>query len=167
MTSYELFAAMPLSLSAEILEFNYTNEKKVYRSALDAVARARHVRTVFLQRQPRAERNAAIISSLSRSSLATAADSLIRNWLLKKHAVLLIDLLDALKIKHEQGIVENLPKSVDDATLKSAVEQLLARHPAQAVAVYLNAFNSMNAENWTNLDSLVASDERLSLKRES
>src|SRR5688572_28350132 len=163
MTSHELFAAIPAPLAAEILEFNHTNEKKLYRAALDADAQARKVRPVFLERQPPAERYAAMTASLSRPALGMAADTLLRNWLLKQHAGLLSDFLDALNIKHEKGVVEELPKTVEDASLRTAVETLLARHPAAAVAVYLHAFNSMNAESWTNLDALLQSEPRLKL----
>ena len=60
-----------------------------------------------------------------------------------------------------------LPKSVGDSQLTTAVETLLAKHPHPAVAVYLHAFNSMNAESWSNLDTLLESEPRLRLKREA
>lgn len=154
---------MPVALAVEILEFNHENEKKLYRAALDAVAQSRKLRSVFLERQPRSERHALLIASLSRPSLNQAADSLLRNWLLKKHPALLIDFLNALGIKHENGVVEDLPKRVDDAQLRSAVEAVLAKHPRGAVSVYLHAFNSMNGEHWENLENLVLTDSRLSL----
>ena len=165
MTSHELFAAMPSALAVDILEFSHANDKKLYRAALDAIAQARKVRPVFLERQPRVERHVTMTESLGRPALALAADSLLRNWLLKKHTALLTDFLDALHIQHEKGVVENLPKSVDDLALKTAVEMLLAKHPAGAVAVYLHAFNSMNAESWSNLEALLQSEPRLALKR--
>jgi hypothetical protein len=165
MTSFELFAAMPAALAADILEFNHANDKKLYRAALENVAAARKVRAVFLERQPRPERNAAIIASLSRSGLALAADSLLRNWLVKKHAAVLADFLDALGIKHQHGVVEELPKAVEDGALKGAVETLLGRHSHDVVAVYLHAFNSMNAESWANLETLLQAEPRLGLKR--
>ena len=167
MTSSELFATMPATLVGDIIEFNHTSEKKLYRAALEAVAQARKVRPVFLDRQPRDERLAAMAASLTRPALAVAADTLIRTWLLKKHTALLTDFLDALNIKHEQGVVEELPKSVDDGVLKLAVEALLAKHPAEAVSVYLHAFNSMNAESWANLDTLLQAEPRLKLRREA
>ncbi len=167
MTSHELFAAMPAALAADILEFNHTNDKKLYRAALDAVAAARKLRPVFLERQPRQDRHAAMTSSLGRPALGVAADSLLRNWLLKKHTAILTDFLDALNIKHDKGVVEELPKLVEDGALKTAVETLLAKHPAEAAAVYLHAFNSMNAESWANLDVLLQSEPRLKLRRET
>jgi len=165
MTSTDLFATMPAALAAEIVEYAHATEKALYRSALDAVAQARKVRTVFLERQPRPERLAAVTESLARPTLGVAADTLLRNWLLKKHTALLIDFLDALGVKHEKGVVEDLPKTVDDAALKAAVDQLLAKHPQPVVAIYLHAFNSMNAENWTNLEAMLYEDDRLELKK--
>jgi hypothetical protein len=41
MTSHELFAAMPASLAADIIDFNHTADKRIYRAALDAVAQVR------------------------------------------------------------------------------------------------------------------------------
>lgn len=167
MTSHELFAAMPVSLSADILDFNHSADKRIYRAALDAVAQVRRVRAVFLERLQRDERYAMVIASLSKPGLDLAADGLIRNWLLKKHSALLVDFLEALNIKHEKGVVEELPKTVDDAVLKTAVETLLAKHPHDAVAVYLHAFNSMNAESWGNLDVLLQNEPRLQLRRDA
>jgi hypothetical protein len=76
---------------------------------------------------------------------------------------MLADFLNALDIKNEDGVVEDLPKSMDDAKLKSAVEALLGKYPPEAVAVYLNAFNDMNEANWGNLKALLENDSRLQL----
>src|SRR5262249_39205437 len=135
-----------------------------YRAVLEAVAQSRKVRAVFLERQPRGQRHATVVESLTRPALEVAADNLLRNWLLKRQTALLIDFLDALGLKHEKGVVESLPKEVDDATLQKAVEALLAKHPPAVVAIYLHAFNGMNGENWANLDKLIASDPRLALR---
>src|SRR5947209_11952624 len=131
--SHQLFAAISPALVAEILEYNFAHDKPLYRAALDAVAQVRKVRTVFLERQPRPERHATVALALTRPSLELAADSLLRSWLLKKYSALLIDFLDALKIPHEKGAVENLPQSVEDAALQSAVAGLLAKHPPEIV----------------------------------
>ncbi|MEY2408795.1 MAG: hypothetical protein QOF48_1465 [Verrucomicrobiota bacterium] len=164
MTSSDLFAAMPVTLATDILEFNHANERRLYKAAIDAVAQARHVRPVFIERQPRAEQHALLLSSLGRAQFNLAADTLLRNWLLKKHSSILTGFLDALGIRHDKGVVEDLPKTVDDAALRAAIDTLLAGHPHDIVAVYLVAFNSMNGENWTNLDALLKSDPRLQLQ---
>jgi hypothetical protein len=153
--------------ATDILEFNHANERRLYKSAVEAVAQARKVRPVFIERQPRSEQHVLLLACLARPQFALAADALLRNWLLKKHQTVLTDFLDALNIKHENGAVEDLPKSVDTAALKNAVEALLAKHPHNVVAVYLSAFNSMNTENWANLDATLHEDPRLKLRREA
>ena len=152
---------MPRSVAEDILEFAHANDKAVYRAAVDAVATARKLRSVFLERQPRPERYNTMIASLGRPAMEMAADGLIRNWLLKKHSALLIDFMDALKIQHDKGVVNELPKTVDDVALRNALEAILAKHPTEVVSVYLRAFNGMNSENWANLENILQSDPRL------
>lgn len=147
----------------DILEYAHTNEKQMYRTALAAVAQARKVRPVFLDRQSRPERFLNMIATLSKPPLVLAANSLISTWLLKKQAPMLAAFLDALGIKHESGVVESLPGTVDDEALRAAVEKLLAGFPPQTVALYLHAFNDMNEAKWANLDALLAQDPRLKL----
>ena len=150
-------------MANDIITFTFENEKPTYRATLNAVAESRHVRGVFLERQPKAQRHATMAASLARPNLEMAAGNLIRIWLLKKYKGMLVDFLNALDIKNEDGVVEDLPKSMDDAKLKAAVDILLSKYPPEAVAVYLNAFNDMNEANWANLKALLEGDSRLQL----
>jgi hypothetical protein len=161
MTSHALFGVMPRSVAEDILEFAHAEDKPLYRAAIEAVAKVRKLRPVFLERQPRNERVECMVGSLSRPGLEMAADGLIRSWLLKKHATVLVDFMDGLGIQHEKGVVNELPKEVEDVKLRNAIEGLLAKHPADVVALYLHAFNGMNGENWANLETALKSDSRL------
>ena len=161
MTPREIFALIPSKLATEILDFTYAEDREIYRTALQAVAQNRKVRVVFLERQPRTQRHTEMAALLSRPPLALVADSLLRNWLLKKHNALIVDFLDALKITHEKGVVDNLPPSIEDSLLQAAIEAVLAKYPAQVVAIYLHAFNHMNEAKWANLDALLQKDPRL------
>ena len=163
LTAHELFGFMSPGLANEIIAYVFESEKPTYRATLSAVAESRHLRPVFLERQPKVQRHAGMIAALTKPGLEPVAGNLIRTWLLKKHKSMLVDFLNALEIKNEDGVVEDLPASMDDAKLKSAVDQLVAKYPPEAVAVYLNAFNDMNEANWTNLKSLLESDPRLQL----
>ena len=164
MTSHELLAAMSSSLAVQILEDTFAEDKPLYKATLQAVAQARKCRPVFLERQPRTERHAAMAIALSRPAQKLVADNLLRGWLLKKQNALLVDFLDALKLKHEKGIVENVPPTMEDALLRPAVETLLAKHPHETVAVYLHAFSGMEGVQWPNLDELLLTDARLKLR---
>jgi len=158
-----MFGALSPALASEILEFTFANDKPLYRATIEAVAQSRKLRPVFLERQPRAERHAAVISALGRPTLGLAGDTLIRNWLVKQQTALLTDFLDALNIPHEKGVLQDVPPSVDDAALQSAIEGLLARHPREIVALYLHAFQQMNEGGWANLDAHLQTDPRLRL----
>jgi hypothetical protein len=161
--SHELLGFMSPALANDILSFIFESDKPAYKATLAAVAEARHVRPVFLERQPRTERHTTMLSALTKPNLDAAAAAFIRAWLVKKHAAMLVDFLNALGIPHENGVVEDLPKEMDDAKLKPAIEILLGKYPHEVVAVYLNAFNDMNAAGWANLKTLLECDARLQL----
>jgi len=163
MVAHRLFGALSPGLASEILEFTFANDKPLYRATLEAVAQSRKLRPVFLERQPRAERHAGLISALGRPPLGLAGDALIRNWLVKQQTALLTDFLDALNIPHEKGVLQDVPPSVEDGALQSAIEGLLARHPREIVALYLHAFQQMNEGGWANLDAHLQTDPRLKL----
>jgi hypothetical protein len=163
LTSHELFGFMSPALANDILNFAYESEKPVYKATLKGVAQALHVRPVYLERQPRPQRHSSMIQILARPGLDAVAAGLLREWLVKKHKAMLVDFLNTLEIKNEEGVVDDLPQAMDDAKLKAAIESLLAKYPHEAVAVYLNAFNDMNQANWANLKQILESDSRLQL----
>ncbi len=161
--SHELFGFMSPALANEIIEFTHESDKPSYKAMMAGVAKALHVRPVFLERQPRPQRHASMAQVLAKPGMDAVAGGLLRAWLVKKYESMLVDFLNALEIKNEKGVVDDLPKTMDDVKLKTAVEALLAKYPHEAVAVYLNAFNDMNEANWPNLNALLESDKRLQL----
>jgi hypothetical protein len=163
LTSHELYGFMSPNLALEILTYAFESDKPLYRATLQAVAEARKVRPVFLERQPRTERHTQMLSTLARPSLEMVTSNLIRTWLVKKHKNMLIDFLNALGIQHNEGVVEDLPESMADEKLRPAIDALLTKYPQEAVAVYLHAFNDMNEANWPNLKTMLEADQRLQL----
>lgn len=161
--SHELLGFMSQNLALEIVEHAHEVDKALYRTTVAAVAEARKVRPVFLERQPRSQRHATMVSTLTRPNLEMITGNLIRSWLLKKYNGMLCDFLDKLGIQHKEGVVDDLPASMDDAKLREAVDLLLSKYPAEAVAVYLHAFNDMNEVEWTNLKTMLDGDSRLQL----
>ncbi len=163
LTAHELIGFMSSGRAAEILEYAYQSDKELYKATLSAVAQAKKVRPVFLEKQPRQGRHVSMLTTLSKPTLELAAATLIRGWLVKQHKQLLVDFLDALGIAHKDGVVDDLPESMDDARLGAAVEAVLARHPPEVVAIYLHAFYEMNEARWPNLRVMLESDPRLQL----
>lgn len=163
MTASELWAATSPSLAQRILEEVHATDKELYRVALAAAAQAKKVRPIFLERQPRADQHRTLLAALKRPEFNTISGNLLSGWLVKNQSALLIDFLDALKISHQKGVVENLPEKVDDADLNNAVGLLLGKYPNEVVALYLRAFYDMNEANWPNLQKLLTEDARLKL----
>jgi hypothetical protein len=163
LTAHEMFGFMSPALAGEILSYAFEADKPLYRTAMGAIAEARKVRPIFLERQPRQQRHATMLSSLTRPDMELIANNLIRNWLVQKQNAMLVQFLDGLGIPHEKGVVENLPPAMDDAKLQAAVDGLLEKFPHETVAIYLLAFNEMNEANWPNLKAMLENNPKLQL----
>ena len=163
LTSHELLGFMSPALAQEIIAYTHESDRPLYRATLQAVADARKVRYVFMERQPRAERHNAMVATLSKPALELVTGNLVRTWLLKKYKSMLVDFLDGLAVPHNEGVVEDLPATIPDDKLRAAVDALLAKYPPEVVSVYLNAFNDMNEVDWPNLKAMLESDPRLQL----
>src|ERR1700722_13003464 len=154
LTSHELFGFMSPALAVRIIEFAHEGNKELYRTVLVTVAEARKLRPACFERTPRPARHAAMATVLARPRLELIAANLLRDWLMKQQTAMLADFLDALGVPHKDGAVDELPATVDEVKLQGAIEKLLAKYPAEEVAVYLNAFYTMNDVRWPNLESM-------------
>jgi hypothetical protein len=163
MTYHELFGFMSPGLAKRILDDSFTHEKALYKMTLASVANAKKLRPSFYEKKPRTERDAEMITMLGAPRLEEAGATLLRGWLMKHQQPMLIDFLDALGLKHEKGVVDDFPPSLDDATLKKAIDTLLQKHSREIVVVYLHAFGQMNESGWPNLNEMLEKDERLQL----
>lgn len=161
LSSHELFGFMSGDLASQILESTFGDDKDTYRATIAAVAQARKLRPVFLQRQPKATRNKMILEAMARPGMSQAADNLLRNWLIKGQTQMLKDFLDACEVEHEDGVVEDLPDSIADDKLTAGIDAILEKHPKEHVVVYLHAFNTMNECAWKNLDERLQTEDRL------
>ena len=161
LTFHELIGFMSPKMANQILEDTQANNREVYRALVAAMAEAQKMRPVFIGRQPKERRHKNFVQMLSRIGAEEHAGNLIRGWLFKEHKDVLTDFLGKLGIEHEEGMVDDLPDSIDDAKLNEAVDLLLEKHDQELVAVYLTAFNASNENRWDNLDTLLADAERL------
>jgi hypothetical protein len=87
----------------------------------------------------------------------------LRQWLMVSQKAMLVDFLNHLGIPHQEGIVEQFPATVEDAALKAAVEELLAKYPEKYVAIYLHCLIAMKLVDWPNLPALIQQDQRVQL----
>lgn len=163
MKPHQMFAALSPELATQILEDLFALQKELYKTAVAAAAQSLKVRPVFLERQPRTDRNKRLIVALGHADMGVITGNVIGGWLLKNQTAMLADFLDSLQIKHDKGIVEDLPKTVEDAALHAAIDGLLAKYPQEIATLYLQAFHEMNDARWPNLALLLRDDIRLQL----
>ena len=158
---HELIGFMSPKMANRILEDTQANNREVYRALVASMAQAQKMRPVFIGRQPKERRHKSFVQMLSRAGSEEHAGNLIRGWLFKEHKDVLTGFLGKLGIKHEEGMVDDLPESISDDALNAAVNLLIEKYDRELVAVYLTAFNASNENRWGNLDALLAEDERL------
>lgn len=165
MKSHEIFQQMSPGLAVEIFAYLHREQKAVFRAAVQNLAQQRNLRPVFIERKPPDERYAWMQAALGRKLSDLLAAHLLQAWLLGAQKPMLCDFLDSLGIgRDEEGTVENLPDSPPKEKLRESIAGLLAKYPAQTVAVYLHAFHYMESTvSWPPLGEVLDEDERLRL----
>jgi hypothetical protein len=162
MTAHELFIRIPAAEAAGILEWLQGNDRAAYKTCAGLLANRRKLRPVFVERKPKAERNAWMVEALGKPANSDLATEILQSWILGANGKMVCDFLDSLKIPHDgKGLIESLPPEPAGEEVDRAVEVLLASHPPAAVLVYLNLFSSMEMTDWPHLKNLVATDHRL------
>ncbi len=163
-TPHEIFAQMPPAVADQLFSFLEKNEKPLYQTTIDTLAKQRKLRMIFVTRKPRPERHAWMRDVLARAVNDGIAAHLLQIWLVGAHAKLLCDFLDGLGIAHDaNGTIEALPPAPAKADLVKAIEPLFATHDPAVVAVYLHAFQALDDKGWDSLAGLLSEDSRLKL----
>ena len=163
-TPHEIFAHMPPAVADQLFGFLEKNEKPLYQTTIDTLAKQRKLRMIFVTRKPRPERHAWMRDVLARAVNDSIAAHLLQIWLVGAHAKLLCDFLDGLGIAHDaNGTIEALPPAPARGDLVKAIDPLFAKHDPAVVAVYLHAFQALDDKGWDSLAELLAEDPRLKL----
>lgn len=162
MTAYELFARLSPADTTGVLEWLQENDRTAYKTCTGLLAGRRKLRPVFVERKPRAERNAWMADNLGKPANADLATEILQSWILGAHGKMVCGFLDFLKIPHDgKGLIESLPAQPPADEIDKAVEELFSTSPPGAVTAYLNLFTSMEMTEWPHLKNLVATDPRL------
>jgi hypothetical protein len=156
---------MSPALAAEIFNFLQTEQKPVYKAAIQGLANQRNLRGVFIERKPPVERFPWMQAAFARKISDSLATNVLQAWLLGANKEMLCDFLDSMEIKHsDDGTVDDLPATATKEKIAAAAERLLEKYPAENVAVYLHAFRDMDsAVQWPALDEVLSEEPRLKL----
>jgi hypothetical protein len=162
LTPSDIFQRTSPALVSSLFSYLHENQKQLYKATIEAVAKQRKLRPVFIERKPREERHAWLHEALGRKASDAIAAHLLQIWLVGQHPALLCEFLDGLGIKHDDnGTVEQLPEQPSRETLEKVINDLMQKNDPEIVAVYLHAFQAMDDNSWPTLDEILQSDERL------
>lgn len=161
---HEIFARLPSETATRIFAELHEGQKPLYKAAVDSLAKAHNLRPVFVERKSRLEQHLWMADKVRRRMHDSIAAHLLQAWLVGSHKALLCDFLDGFGIAHdENGTIEVLPPAPAREDLLRVVNTLRTRYDAELLAIYLNAFQSLDSEGWDSLADLLREDPSLQL----
>ncbi len=166
MKSYTIFQKSDDQTVSNFLNWMRNQERGVYRAALRELGALKKLRPQYMQQKPVEEQFAWLKKMLAWKPAETISDHLLQVWLVRRHEPMLVSFLNALGINHNgHGVVEEaLPETLDGEKLKAAVDALFEAYPAGAVSVYLQMFQNQTENGWAELQAILDSDERVTIK---
>ncbi len=156
MRSNEVFSRMSPERAQEFLEELVKEGPQAALLVLNAVAEAFRLRPQFLRRQPRARQAEWMRQALGRTASSGVAEEVLATYFLDHHKDLLIELLDTLGLKHEEGLLEqDSPPCPKKTPLKKAVSEFLKEDHPQRRKLLLESFAAQSAIDWPDLEALL------------
>jgi hypothetical protein len=156
MRSNEVFARMSPAQAEAFLANLRQEAPSVQQMALGVAANAFRLRMEFLRRQPRARQAEWMRKALARTSMAAAAEEILAAYFLGHHKALLVEWLDALGVKHEDGVLAGAaPPCPEPEVLRKAVEAFRSGSDPERRSLLMAAFAAQSAIDWPALEALL------------
>jgi hypothetical protein len=157
MRSNEVFAQMTPEQATAFLEELVQKAKPVAALALNAAAQAFKLRPQFIRKQPRARQASWMRQALGRNVGAAMAEEVLAAYFLEHQKEMLIELLDALGIKHEEGqlVEETPPAQPDRGKLEQVVADFRKGADPERRELLLRAFAAQAGIDWPELERIL------------
>ena len=153
MRSNEVFTRMSPEEVLAFLEQVRDEAPRVHTIALSAAAEAFKLRPQFLRRQPHARQAEWVRKALSRKVMAPVAEEVLAEYFLGHQNELLSEWLDALGLKHEEGVLQGEAKSPDKAELEEIIKEFRAGDAPERRELLLRAFAAQTSIDWPDLEA--------------
>ena len=161
MRSNEIFAAMSSEEALGFLDQMRSEAPEVARIALAAAAEAFRLRPEFLKRQPRPRQAEWMRRALGRTIGAPLAEEVLATYFLEKERDLLVELLDALGVPHDEGRLSHGEQTCPEPkALDKAVQKFLGGDRKDKRRLLLHAFAAQASIEWPDLEALVQGTPR-------
>ncbi len=165
MLAHQLFQSMSPVLGQEIMSWMRDNEKDVFKAAITSLAQQRKLRPVFVTRKTKEQQVAWMLETLKLRLTEAIGENVLQVWLMKGQAEMLAAMLDQLGVTHDGkgGVEGDIPSEFDAAKVQAGVDTLLAKYPAESVAVYLHLFQLQQPGGWPAIAAQLESNAKLKL----
>ena len=158
MRSYQIFAAMPPDRAVAVMSELSKNAPQMFKQALLIASASMNARPTYLQRQPFEKQVAAVRRALSRVAADGVAEEILAVYFLECRKELLVEWLDLLGIKHEDGILEaDSPVAPGKTALQKARDSFCRIDEDDDRSLLLNAVAAQSAIDWPDLEALLDS----------
>ena len=164
--AYELYNQMAPELATLQFLWMRENERDLYKTAIATLAEKKKLRPVFITKKSVPDQITWLTKQLSAKQSEMVGEHLLQAWFMDGQQDMLVTFCDAMEIKHDgKGTVEGqLPESLDEQTLKSAIDALFEKFPANLTSLYLYVFNLQSPTGWESLSKILAEDKRITLE---
>lgn len=154
MRSYQVFAAMSPERAVEMMRVLKKETPGMFRQVVDAAAASIKARPIYLRKQPFEKRAEAVRRALARVVANPVADELLAVYFLECRKELLVEWLDGVGLKHDDGTLEDdAPAQPDSAALGAAIKTFLEAGDDPDRPLLLQAFAAQEAIDWPDLDA--------------
>jgi hypothetical protein len=163
--AHQIYQAADPALITDLFTWLRNEEKDLYKNTVTSLAQDRKLRPVFIQKKSLPDQYKWLHKTLKLKSTDMMGEHLFQLFFMKGNEELLVTFCDAMGIEHDgKGSVESeLPKELDAAKAKGAVDALLAKFDTNLVTAYLYVFNLQTEGGWDSITALLESDDRLKL----
>jgi hypothetical protein len=156
MRSYQVFAAMPPDRAVAVMSRLSKDAPQMFKQALVAASASMNARPVYLRKLPFEKQAEAVRRTLSRVAANAVAEEMLAIYFLECRKELLIEWLDLLGIKHEDGILEaDAPPAPKKTALQKARDSFCGADDDADRPLLLHAFAAQSAIDWPDLEALI------------
>jgi len=156
MRSNEIFSRMTTEEAIAFLDMMKRDARPVAGMALSAAAQAFKLRPEFLRKQSKARQAEWTRKALGRSVAAPLSEELLATYFLDYQQALLVELLDALGVKHEEGQLESAdPECPPADKLREVVNGFLEGEGRDRRELLLWAFAAQAGIDWPPLEQVL------------
>jgi hypothetical protein len=154
--AYQVFASMTPERSTDIMRVLREKAPAMFHNSVAIAAASFKMRPVYLKAQPLEKRADVVRRALARVTTNAIAEEMLAVYFLECRKPLLIEWLDTLGIKHEEGtLADDAPAEPDAAVLRAAVEKFRSAGDDADRELLLQAFAAQSAIEWPALEALL------------